>query len=102
MLFTGLPVSADEAVKAGLVSSVVPVDQLDQEVQKNCDAITSKSREVIELGKRFFYKQIAMDVMSAYEAGENVMVSNLGLKDGQEGIQSFVEKRKPKWSTWLV
>ncbi|EAT36153.1 AAEL011736-PA [Aedes aegypti] len=97
MLFTGLPISAQEALESGLVSKVVPSDKLDQEIETICQAIKSKSRSVIALGKKFFYEQIAMDVNSAYRKGEQVMADNLGTPDGQEGIKSFVEKRKPVW-----
>ncbi|ETN57765.1 cyclohex-1-ene-1-carboxyl-CoA hydratase [Anopheles darlingi] len=98
MLLTGLPIDAKEALDAGLVSKVVPQDRLDDEVSKICNAIASKSRPVIELGKRFFYEQLPLDVKTAYARGEQVMVDNLATKDGCEGIRSFVEKRKPKWS----
>lgn len=97
MLFTGLPINAHEAVQAGLVSKVVPSEQLDREIEIVCDAIKSKSRSVIALGKKFYYEQISMDINSAYREGEQVMVRNLSLSDGQEGITSFVEKRKPLW-----
>ena len=30
--------------------------------------------------------------------GEKVMVENLRLRDGQEGIKAFIEKRPPHWS----
>lgn len=98
MLFTGLPLSAQEALTAGLVSSCVPVDQLDAETEKICNAIKMKSRSVVELGKKFYYEQMSMDINVAYKYGEQVMVDNLALPDGQEGIRSFIEKRKPNWS----
>lgn len=98
MLLTGLPISANEAVKAGLVSQVAANDQLDQIVNENISAICHKSRSVIELGKKFFYQQIQMDVGSAYQKGSDAMAYNLNLPDGKEGIRSFVEKRKPKWT----
>uniref|UniRef100_A0A182M0X5 Enoyl-CoA hydratase domain-containing protein 3, mitochondrial n=1 Tax=Anopheles culicifacies TaxID=139723 RepID=A0A182M0X5_9DIPT len=98
MLFTGLPISAAEALEAGLVSKIVPKTQLDEELAKMCKAIASKSRAVIALGKTFFYKQIALDVSTAYELGEQIMVDNLSTIDGREGIKSFVEKRPPRWS----
>ncbi|XP_058116877.1 enoyl-CoA hydratase domain-containing protein 3, mitochondrial [Anopheles ziemanni] len=97
MLFTGLPISAAEALEAGLVSKVVPKDSLDEELDKICKAIASKSRSVIALGKKFFYEQMAMDVPTAYARGEQIMVDNLATIDGREGIKSFVEKRKPLW-----
>nr|ADJ68233.1 enoyl CoA hydratase [Anopheles sinensis] len=97
MLFTGLPISATEALEAGLVSKVVSKDSLDEELDKICKAIASKSRSVIALGKKFFYEQMAMDVTTAYARGEQIMVDNLATVDGREGIKSFVEKRKPLW-----
>lgn len=97
MLLTGLPITAQEALLSGLVSSVVPNNQLDAEVQKFCDAIISKSRAVIELGKKFFYQQLAMNVEKAYEIGGEIMTNNLKHDDGKEGIRSFIEKRKPTW-----
>lgn len=75
MLFTGLPISAQEALKIGLVSSVVPSEKLDAECEKICDAIKSKSRSVIALGKKFFYRQIQMDQRSAYQEGAKVIVN---------------------------
>ena len=98
MLFTGLPIKADEALQAGLVSRVVTSENLDQEVDLICNAIKSKSRSVITLGKKFFYEQLNLQLDEAYEKGGKIMVENLALNDGKEGIKSFVEKRKPIWS----
>lgn len=98
MLLTGMPITAQDAKNSGLVNDVVPCDELEARVTVICDAIKSKSRSVVELGKKFFYAQLNMDVKTAYDLGGQVMTSNLGMKDGVEGIQSFVEKRKAKWS----
>lgn len=35
---------------------------------------------------------------AAYAIASKVMVDNLTLRDGQEGIRAFIEKRKPVWS----
>ncbi|KAI4456401.1 enoyl-coa hydratase/isomerase [Holotrichia oblita] len=98
MLFTGLPITAQEAKECGLVSLVCAKEDLDAELLKITSAIIQKSRSVIELGKRFYYKQIRYDIGEAYSLGSTVMVDNINLKDGQEGIKSFVEKRKATWS----
>lgn len=97
MLLTGLPISSDEALRTGLVSSVVPSEKLDEEVAKISDAIKSKSRAVVSFGKKFYYQQLGMDLNSAYTAGATAMADNLQLEDGIEGIKSFIEKRKPQW-----
>ena len=98
MLFTGLPITAMEAKDIGLVSKVCSAGTLDDELETTIEAIREKSRSIIELGKKFYYKQIQVDIRTAYDMGANEMVDNVNLNDGQEGISSFVEKRKPQWS----
>ncbi|XP_050348112.1 enoyl-CoA hydratase domain-containing protein 3, mitochondrial isoform X1 [Nymphalis io] len=98
MLLTGEPINAQEAYDSGLVTKVVPADKLDEEVSRIVEQIKHKSRCVIALGKEFFYKQINLDTLDAYKLGEDIMVQNVNSNDGQEGIQSFVEKRKASWS----
>ncbi|CAH0694644.1 unnamed protein product [Spodoptera exigua] len=98
MLFTGEPITAQEAYESGLVTKVVPASELDDEVNKIIEKIKHKSRSVIALGKEFFYKQIDLSLMDAYKLGEDIMVQNINSNDGQEGIKSFVEKRKAVWS----
>lgn len=77
---------------------VVPAEELDSEVNNIIEKIKLKSRSVVALGKQFFYKQINLDLFKAYELGEEIMVQNINNIDGQEGIMSFVEKRKANWS----
>lgn len=98
MLFTGFPISAKEAYEAGLVSKVVNNDRLGEEVEKITNAINSQSRSVIRLGKRFLFEQMDLDISTAYTLGTEIMVESLKLKDAQEGIKSFIKKRKPTWS----
>lgn len=97
MLLTGNPINAQEALYSGLVSKVVPATALQEETDKIVQAILSKSRPVLALGKRFYYKQIQLPIEDAYRAGEETMLHNLTYRDTQEGISAFKEKRKPKW-----
>lgn len=43
-------------------------------------------------------RQMAQGRDAAYATTSKVMVDNLALTDGQEGIRAFIEKRKPVWS----
>ncbi|CAB1421811.1 unnamed protein product [Pleuronectes platessa] len=76
MLLTGTPISAHDALLHGLVSKVVPEERLEEETL----AIARRGRD------------------AAYATASKVMVDNLALSDGQEGIRAFIEKRKPVWS----
>ncbi|KRT81803.1 hypothetical protein AMK59_5552 [Oryctes borbonicus] len=98
MLFTGLPITAQEAKESGLVSIVCRKEAINEELKKITTAIIAKSRSVIELGKHFYYRQIQHGIKDAYRLGSTTMVDNINLKDGQEGIKSFIEKRKANWS----
>uniref|UniRef100_A0A8D2KY66 Enoyl-CoA hydratase domain-containing protein 3, mitochondrial n=1 Tax=Varanus komodoensis TaxID=61221 RepID=A0A8D2KY66_VARKO len=98
MLFTGEPMTAQDAFLHGLVSRVVPENMLEEETVRIARKICESSRSVLALGKATFYKQIEKDIATAYRITSQVMVDNLALKDGQEGIEAFLSKRKPAWS----
>ncbi|XP_073508506.1 enoyl-CoA hydratase domain-containing protein 3, mitochondrial isoform X3 [Phyllobates terribilis] len=101
MLFTGEPISAHDALMHGLVSKVVPEDSLEAETMKIAHKICQASRIVVALGKATFYKQISQSLEEAYRLTSQVMLQNLMLKDGQEGIEAFTQKRKPVWTNSL-
>ncbi|XP_006826025.1 enoyl-CoA hydratase domain-containing protein 3, mitochondrial-like [Saccoglossus kowalevskii] len=98
MLFTGKPIDAQAALKHGLVSKIVPKEKLEEETMAVARQICKSSRAVIALGKSCFYHQITKDLSDAYRQASEIMVFNLDLKDGQEGINAFIEKREPSWS----
>ncbi|XP_054155373.1 enoyl-CoA hydratase domain-containing protein 3, mitochondrial-like [Oppia nitens] len=98
MLMTGNTITAYEALKCGLVSRVVSESDINSETQNVVNAILCKSKSVIALGKHFFYSQINQNLETAYCNGSQVMVTNLGLRDAQEGIEAFIGKRTPLWS----
>ncbi|OQV20083.1 Enoyl-CoA hydratase domain-containing protein 3, mitochondrial [Hypsibius exemplaris] len=98
LLYTGEPITAAEALQHGLVSSVVEEAELEKETIRLAHRICQMSPAVIAVGKKFLRAQVEMDRKLAYQEGERVMVSNLALSDGQEGIAAFLEKRKAKWS----
>ncbi|TMS03006.1 Enoyl-CoA hydratase domain-containing protein 3, mitochondrial [Larimichthys crocea] len=98
MLFTGTPISAHDALLHGLISKVVPEEQLEEETMAIAQRVCQASRPVVALGKATFQRQMAQGRDAAYATASKVMVDNLALRDGQEGIRAFIEKRKPVWS----
>ncbi|CAB3997826.1 enoyl- hydratase domain-containing 3, mitochondrial [Paramuricea clavata] len=98
MLFTGKPISAEDAFRYGLINKVVPEDDLEEETMKLAEQICTTSQPVVAMGKKCYYKQITQDRDDAYRIAGQVMVDNLKLQDGNEGIKAFIEKRKPQWT----
>jgi enoyl-CoA hydratase/carnithine racemase len=98
MLFTGRVISAQEAERFGLVNRIVDPDNLAVETEKWALEIAQYSLFILEIGKKAFYKQIDMDEESAYNYAIEVISENCLAKDAQEGMNAFLEKRKPEWT----
>ncbi len=99
MLLTGEPVTARDALKSGLVNRVVSSDELREETLSLARRVASAPGSTVSLGKPAFYRQMSLDRPDAYEFAQEVMVDNLQHPDAVEGIQAFLEKRPPVWST---
>lgn len=97
MLLTGHPISAQDALLHGLVSKVVPEEEVENETMRIAKRICETSRKVTGLGKATFYAQMGIDKKNAYRLAERMMVENLTMADGKEGISAFIQKRKPVW-----
>ena len=97
MLLTGDFIDAAEAQRRGLVNRVVPLEQLDAEVKKLTDSICAKSAVAVGMGKQMFYKQLEMGLDGAYQLAVETMACNMMTDDAAEGIDAFMQKRKPEW-----
>lgn len=97
MLLTGDFIDAATAQERGLVNRVVAADKLDAEVKALADAIIQKSALAVTTGKTMFYKQMEMGMDAAYKYAAEVMACNMVAEDAGEGIDAFIQKRKPQW-----
>ena len=97
MLLTGDMISADEAKRISLINDYVQDDQLTKSVMDLAKKISEKSQAVLQIGKEAFYKQSLLNIEDAYEYTSMVMTKNMMIHDASEGINSFLEKRNPKW-----
>lgn len=97
MLMTGDFIDAATAQARGLVNRVVEPGELDAAVHELADKIRAKSGAAVATGKAMFYKQLEMGISDAYGYTAEVMACNMMNADAAEGIDAFMQKRKPEW-----
>jgi 1,4-dihydroxy-2-naphthoyl-CoA synthase len=51
----------------------------------------------IAMGKQLFYRQAEMGIHAAYQLAGETMACNMMDESALEGVQAFIEKRKPSW-----
>ena len=94
---SGSFLTADEAKQRGLVNRAVAPEVLEAEVENLVSAIVARPREAIAMGKALFYKQRETNIEAAYQLAGQTMACNMAHPVAQEGVQAFIEKRKPSW-----
>jgi methylglutaconyl-CoA hydratase len=96
---SGERLTADKAYQAGLVNTVVALDEIDKEVDDLVNQLLSSGPEAMKKCKELFCKVPGMsfDDVKKYtaEAIAQLRVS----EEGQEGMAAFLEKRKPTWAS---
>jgi enoyl-CoA hydratase/carnithine racemase len=97
MLLTGAPIDGETALRIGLVNRTVPAQQVMEEALGLADEIAAKSPLTLKIGKAAFYRQSALDLGAAYGYASRVMTENMMAEDAAEGIDAFLEKRRPEW-----
>ena len=98
MLLTGEMINSKKAYDIGLINRITTAENLKSEVDDLAKKISEKSLMTIKLGKNAFYKQIELDLSEAYKFTSKVMEENIKKNDAIEGIEAFLNKRKPNWS----
>jgi enoyl-CoA hydratase/carnithine racemase len=98
MLLTGEFIDAETARERGLVNRVVALEELDAEIGKLTASILAKPAVAIAMGKQLFYKQIEMGIGAAYQLAGQTMACNMMDEAALEGVQAFIDKRKPDWA----
>jgi enoyl-CoA hydratase/carnithine racemase len=98
MLVTGEFISAEEARVKGLVNRVAEPDALDAAVEALVASIVAKPRVAVAMGKSLFYRQLESGIEAAYTDAGQTMACNMMDAAALEGVQAFIEKRKPAWS----
>jgi enoyl-CoA hydratase len=94
MCLTGRMMDAEEAERSGLVSRVVPVEQLMDECLKTAAQIAVLSRPSVMMAKESVNKAYEMTLAEGVKFERRLFHSTFATEDQKEGMSAFVEKRK--------
>ncbi|MCK5773527.1 MAG: enoyl-CoA hydratase/isomerase family protein [Thermoplasmata archaeon] len=95
LLLTGDNISADEALRLGLVNRVVEPETLMEEAMVTARKIASKSSVQTAFIKALVNKGADIDLATANYLEISYFSSSFSTHDQKEGMAAFIEKRKP-------
>jgi len=98
LLLSGKVFGADEACKLGLVNAVVPSEEIKEESGKLIGGLASLSAPVLKLTRRATNRDYEDQFSKQLKKVEKVYLNELmATADAHEGLNAFLEKRKPDW-----
>jgi cyclohexa-1,5-dienecarbonyl-CoA hydratase len=98
LLLTGDVIDAAEAKAAGLINKVFPTEEFRQKANEFIGKLTSLSAPVLKLTKRAVDRALNADVIEGLAAAEKLYLGELmQTEDAREGLNAYMEKRKPIW-----
>lgn len=94
---TGRKIPADECLTVGLVNKVATPAELEQVTMELANAFAKAPTKAIGMMKRIFNKALTSDLDSLLEYEAYMQQSASETDDHKEGINAFIEKRKPEF-----
>jgi enoyl-CoA hydratase len=98
MVLNGRFLAADEAYGFGLVNRVVPVEQCLGEALKLANEISARAPLAVRLGKEAVNQAFESFLSDGLADERRAFYFLFSTSDQKEGMQAFIEKRKPEWT----
>ena len=98
LMLLGEKISATKAKEIGLLTEVVPDDQLDTRVAELAGQLAKQSPNAMRMGLSAFNEQRKMSVEEALPYLREQLYAVLHSEDAKEGLAAFFEKREPQWT----
>lgn len=99
LLLTGRLFDAEEALRIGLINEIVPAENLMKRARDLAAQLMENSPASLLYTKRLLSEAVRAEMDKQIEAAVRENASIRSTADFREGISSFLEKRKPQWSS---
>lgn len=97
LVFTGDLISADEALRIGIVEKVVPADKVMEEARQLAYKIARKGPIAVRLAKTAINAGSEMDLKKALLLEKTLVSLCFDSEDRVEGMSAFLQKREPEF-----
>lgn len=98
LILTGRTIGAEEAERSGLVSRVVPADDLLTEAKAVATTISQMSRSASRMAKEAVNRAFESTLAEGLLYERRLFHSTFATQDQSEGMAAFVEKRPPNFT----
>lgn len=97
MVLLGEMITAQQAMELGLVNWVVPDDELEAKTDEIAEKLAKKSPLAVMAGKVGLAAAADTSYSESIDFGSERFAELCASDDAKEGVNAFVEKRKPEW-----
>jgi enoyl-CoA hydratase len=97
MCLTGRMMSAEEAERSGLVSRIIPLEQLIDDALETAQAIAQMSESAAFMVKEQVNRAFETTLSEGIRYERRLFQSLFGTPDQIEGMSAFIEKRNPEF-----
>jgi enoyl-CoA hydratase len=97
LIFSGRMISADEAMRLGIVNQVVPQDKLIETTERFVQDLLRNSPAILKLAKIAINKSLETPLSAGMSYERDLYALCFGTEDQKEGAKAFLEKRKPSY-----
>jgi methylglutaconyl-CoA hydratase len=98
LLLTGRIITSDEAYRIGLINEIVAAERLADRARELAAQLMENSPTSLKYTKRLLNDHARQELDAQIESAVRENAAVRSTPDFREGVSSFLEKRKPRWS----